>query len=172
MEISFCSHPSTNKVIATKFGTWHDSWAFVACAKFCCDMINCNWIRTAWIFDRIWIVMEKSLVKWVPGSESEAGPEFWEHIAPKNGIARWWQLNWEIYSQNGNLGIVCYQVEAQLDYGPGSEIGAGWKIGVTLSQKRSFKMAATELGYLLTKSPFWLSLWHDISISWHGGKEL
>ena len=29
----------------------------------------------------------------------------------------------------------------------------------------------TELGYLLTKLSFWLSLWHDISISWHGGKE-
>ena len=27
-----------------------------------------------------------------------------------------------------------YQVEAQLDYGPGSEIGAGWKIGVTWSE--------------------------------------
>ena len=67
MEISFCSHPSTNKVIATKFGTWYDSWAVVACAKFCCDMINCNWIRAKWIFHRIWIVMEKSLVKWVPG---------------------------------------------------------------------------------------------------------
>ena len=66
MEISFCSHPSTNKVIATKFGTWHDSLAVVACAKFCCDMINCNWIRAKWIFHRIWIVMEKSLVKWVP----------------------------------------------------------------------------------------------------------
>ena len=37
------------------------------------------------------------------------------------------------------------QVEAQLDYGPGSEIGAGWKIGVTWSRKRSFKRAATEL---------------------------
>ena len=64
------------------------------------------------------------------------------------------------------------QVEAQLDYGPGSKIGAGWKIGVTWSRKRSFKMVATELGYLLKKSPFWHSLWHDTSISWHGGKEL
>ena len=66
MEISFCSHPSTNKVIATEFGTWYDSWAVVACAKFWCDMINCNWIRAKWIFHRIWIVIEKSLVKWVP----------------------------------------------------------------------------------------------------------
>ena len=48
------------------------------------------------------------------------------------------------------------QVEAQLDYGPGSEIGVGWEIGVTWSRKRGFKMAATELGYLLTKLSFWL----------------
>ena len=64
------------------------------------------------------------------------------------------------------------QVEAQLDYGPGSEIRVGWKIGVTWSRKWGFKMAATKLGYLLTKSSFWLSLWYDLSISWHGGKEL
>ena len=50
------------------------------------------------------------------------------------------------------------QVEAQPDYGPGSEIGTGWKIGVKWSRKQSFKMAAAELGYLLTKSSFWLSL--------------
>ena len=67
MEISFCSHSNTNKVIATKFGTWHDSWAVVACAKFCSDMITGNWIRAKWNVHRIWIVMEKSLVKWVPG---------------------------------------------------------------------------------------------------------
>ena len=52
----------------------------------------------------------------------------------------------------------CYQVEARLDYGPGSEIGAGLKIGVTWSRKQSFKMAAIELGYLLTKSPLRHSL--------------
>ena len=67
MEISFCSHPNTNKVIATIFGTWHDSWAVVACAKFCCDMVTSNWIRAKWNFHRIWIVMDKSLVKWAPG---------------------------------------------------------------------------------------------------------
>ena len=58
-----------------------------------------------------------------------------------------------------------------VDYEPGSEIGVGWKIGVTWSRKRGFKMAATEVEYLLSKSSFWLSLWHDISISWHGDKE-
>ena len=60
------------------------------------------------------------------------------------------------------------RVETQLDFGPGSEIGVGWKIGVKCSRKQSFKMVATELGYLLTKLSFWLSLLHDISISWHG----
>ena len=65
-----------------------------------------------------------------------------------------------------------YQVEAQPDCGLGSEIGTGWKIGVTWSRKRSFKMAAVELGYLLTKSSFWPSLWHDMPISWHGRKKL
>ena len=54
-----------------------------------------------------------------------------------------------------------YQVEAQLDCGPGSEIGVGWKIAVTWSGKPSFKMAATELGYLLTKLFFWLNLWQN-----------
>ena len=72
MEISFCSHPNTKKVIATIFGTWHDSWAVVACAKFCRDIIISNWIRAKWNFHRIWIVMEKSLVKWVPGSKLES----------------------------------------------------------------------------------------------------
>ena len=67
MEISFCSYPNTKKVIATIFGTWHDSWAVVACAKFCRNIIISNWIRAKWNFHRIWIVMEKSLVKWVPG---------------------------------------------------------------------------------------------------------
>ena len=66
METSFCSHPNTNKVVATIFGTWHDSWAVVACAKCCCDMIISSWIRAKWNFHHIWIVMEKSLVKWVP----------------------------------------------------------------------------------------------------------
>ena len=55
MEISFCSHPNIKKV----------GWAVVACAKFCRDIIISNWIRAKWNLHRIWIVMEKSLVKWV-----------------------------------------------------------------------------------------------------------
>ena len=49
---------------------------------------------------------------------------------------------------------------------------SGWKIGITWFRKRSFKMTATKLRYSLTKLSFWLSLWRDISIYWHGGKEL
>ena len=52
------------------------------------------------------------------------------------------------------------------------ESGVSWECGWS---RLGCKMAATKLGNLLTKWPFWLSLWHDIniiSISWHGGKEL
>ena len=34
--------------------------------NFYCDVIISNWIRAKWNFHHIWIVMEKSLVKWVP----------------------------------------------------------------------------------------------------------
>ena len=82
------------------------------------------------------------------------------------------QVGMDVNTIIGDVMASRYQVEAQPDHGPGSEIGTSWKIGVTWSQKRSFKMAAAELGYLLTKSSFSPSLWHDISISWHGRKEL
>ena len=39
------------------------------------------------------------------------------------------------------------------------------EIAVTWSRNRSFKMAATNLGYLHTKLSFWLRLWHDWYIS-------
>ena len=39
MQISFHSHLDSNTVIATKFCTWHDSCAVVACAKICCDLM-------------------------------------------------------------------------------------------------------------------------------------
>ena len=63
---------------------------------------------------------------------------------------------------------VIKQVEAQPDYGPGSEIGTGGKIGVTWSRKRSFKMEAAELGYLLTKSSFWprCMTWYINFLAW------
>ena len=39
MEVSSCSHPNSNEVIALTFCMVQLS---VACAKFCCDMITSN----------------------------------------------------------------------------------------------------------------------------------
>ena len=67
MEISFFCHSDFNTTIATQFCTWHDSCGAMACAKFCCDNTSSNWITAKLIFHGIWIVMEKPLVKWIPG---------------------------------------------------------------------------------------------------------
>ena len=42
MEILFHSHLDSNRVIATKVRTWHDSCAVVACVNFCCDLMASN----------------------------------------------------------------------------------------------------------------------------------
>ena len=67
MEISFHSHIDANTVIATKFCTWHDSCAVVACAKICCDPMASNRITTRRSFNRVWIAGKKLLVKRAPG---------------------------------------------------------------------------------------------------------
>ena len=56
MDTSFYSHPNSNKVIAIKFCTCHDSCAVVPCAKFCCDLVTSDWITERRSFHRIWIV--------------------------------------------------------------------------------------------------------------------
>ena len=43
-KISLLSHPDSNTMIATKFSTWHDSCAVVACAEICCDLMASNGI--------------------------------------------------------------------------------------------------------------------------------
>ena len=43
MENSVCSHLYLNTVIATKFYTWHNSCAVIACAKICCNLMASNW---------------------------------------------------------------------------------------------------------------------------------
>ena len=68
MEISFHSHLDCNTVIATKFCTWHDSCAVVACAKICCDLMASNGVMARRNFYRISIAGKKTLVKWAPGS--------------------------------------------------------------------------------------------------------
>ena len=68
MEILFCSHPNCSEVIAMKFCTWHDSCVVMTCAKFCRDMILYNGVTMKRIFHWIWIMMEKSFMKWAPGT--------------------------------------------------------------------------------------------------------
>ena len=63
MEILFHSHLAFNKAIATKFCTWHDSCAVVACAKVCCDLMANNRIEARRSFSRNWIAGNKPLVK-------------------------------------------------------------------------------------------------------------
>ena len=69
MEISISSNSITGDYIDTKFGTCHDSFAVVPCAKFCSDPCISIWMRAKWNFHHIWIVMEKLLVKWAPGPQ-------------------------------------------------------------------------------------------------------
>ena len=47
METLFCSH-----VMTTKFSTWHDRYAVVACVK-CCDLTKGNAFTVQWIVNRI-----------------------------------------------------------------------------------------------------------------------
>ena len=71
MEISLSSNSITDDHIATKFGTCHDSPAVVPCAKYCSDHFISIWMGAKWNFHHIWIVMDKSLVKWAPVLESQ-----------------------------------------------------------------------------------------------------
>ena len=59
IKISLHSHLDSNILIATKCCTWHDSCAFVACAKNCCDLRASNGITARRIFQRIWIAGKK-----------------------------------------------------------------------------------------------------------------
>ena len=66
MEILFHSRFDLNTVTATKFCTWHDSCAVVACAKICCDLMADSGITPRRIFHRIWIAGKQPLVKLAP----------------------------------------------------------------------------------------------------------
>ena len=66
MEISPCCNPITDHQIATNFCTYHDSTAVMSCAKFCGDHLVRIVLRAKQHFRRIWIVMEKTSVKWAP----------------------------------------------------------------------------------------------------------
>ena len=49
--------------ITSNLSTWHDSLAVVPCAKFWSDYFIGIWKKHLWNFHRIWITLEKSLVK-------------------------------------------------------------------------------------------------------------
>ena len=67
MEISPCCNSVTGHQIATNFCTCHDSTAVVPCTKFCSDHYIRIEMRVKRDFHRIWIAMEKLLVKRGPG---------------------------------------------------------------------------------------------------------
>ena len=69
MEISLHSHLESNIVIATKFCTWYDSCAVVACAKICRDLVASNGIAAIRSFHRIWIAGKKTLEKRAPAAK-------------------------------------------------------------------------------------------------------
>ena len=69
MENSFHSHLDSNIGIATKFCTWHDSCAVVACANISCDLMASNGVMARRSFHRIWIAGKKPLVKQAPVQE-------------------------------------------------------------------------------------------------------
>ena len=70
LAILFCSNPNSNAVITTKFCTWHDSGAVVSCVKIRSDLIARKQIIAKGTLHRILDMSEKSLVKWVSGTES------------------------------------------------------------------------------------------------------
>ena len=67
MKTSPCCNSVAGHQIATNFCTCHDSTAVVPCTKFCSDHCIRIEMRVKRNFHRIWIAMEKALVKWGPG---------------------------------------------------------------------------------------------------------
>ena len=62
---SFCSDPNYNKRIISKFWTCHDSWALMACAKFCGDMFARNGITTKKYFHWVWVLKVSDMSPWI-----------------------------------------------------------------------------------------------------------
>ena len=67
MEDSYCCNSINDQQVATNFCTCHDSTAVMACAKICSNHFIRNYISTKWKFHQIWIVAEKSRLKWSLG---------------------------------------------------------------------------------------------------------
>ena len=67
METSPCCNSVASHQTATNFCTCHQSTAVVPCTKFCSDHPIRVEVRVKQNFHRIWIAMEKPLVKRGPG---------------------------------------------------------------------------------------------------------
>ena len=67
METSPCHNSVARHQIATNFCTNHDSTAVVPCTKFCSDHYIRIKVSVKRNFHRIWIAMEKPLMKRAPG---------------------------------------------------------------------------------------------------------
>ena len=65
-ETSSCCNSVAGHQIATNFCTCHDSTAVVPCTKVCSDLCIRIEVRVKRNFHRIWITMEKPLVKRAP----------------------------------------------------------------------------------------------------------
>ena len=70
------SNSNHQGVIATKFCTWHDSYAVVSCAKICCNVIVKNGLIAKCYFPHILSVPVKSLV---PCSQDISSAVFMAH---------------------------------------------------------------------------------------------
>ena len=84
---SFCSLPNPTEPIGTNCCTWHDSCAVLASAKVCNSIIAMNRITVKQSFNLIWIVMEKALLKWVPGPKMRSEIRAWESSSKGKGFS-------------------------------------------------------------------------------------
>ena len=87
MEISPCHNSIAGHQIATNFCTCHDSTAVVPCAKFCSDHCIRIEMRANRNSHRIWIAMEKPLVKRAPETCS-----LWLWLITTYAFASRWQI--------------------------------------------------------------------------------
>ena len=67
IEISDCCNSVAGHTITATFCTCHDSTAVVPCTKFCSDSCVRIVVTVKRNLRRIWMAMEKTLVKWGPG---------------------------------------------------------------------------------------------------------
>ena len=103
MKSSSCSQLNSDKVITTKFCTWHNSYVLVTCAKICCDLMASNVITSRQILHEIWIVSKKFISEMGchPTHNFSITIEIWQkfHYAFIQILLKWLLQNtWHTYS--------------------------------------------------------------------------